>query len=1076
MGYMDEDLWKILEIKAREEDNNFLINQKIADEFLSSVKKICQYGVERSITIRDTFPMYTLHNEVHICNVMRLMIALLGDDVKKLSRDEAAMLILVACCHDIGMSYSLEEKEELLNDSDRLNQYLDNHYSEYIKAYASDSSKPNMTEEMIQDYLRDIHHERVMDLLCSVDWPFVLEGRVDCRDVIRICQSHGKNISFLNELESSSTVDLRFCAVLLRIADILDFDTSRAPQAVYEYSGFTSKENTIRKSKEEWEKHLASQGFDFIHAIDRTYPYDLEYYAVSRTMQIEQTINCYLDWVDSELNECAKQIKRFVGKWQNFILPGKIKRNIRTEGYVSGQYKMTMDQNRILELLAGKELYNDPTVFVRELIQNAIDAVRTREQLDRNRPIDWKPQINIRCWIDEEGYHWFRIEDNGIGMTEDIIKNYLLKAGCSYYTSDEFRQAKIRCRANIDYMPISRFGIGILSCFVGNDDSVQIEISTKHFNENSIYYPALRMSIHGMNGYYYMASKAEKHIPGPMKGVTSYEKKPYLEQAGTVIAVRINLYKVGKYRGFKEIVDHYVVYPIIPIHYDGMEGSFDYATEMEFMDVIHNVSKQGDLEFKLSEDQLCEIYRELPELSIVEEPKIILKCIPLDQYTESPYLSGGMICTKTEGKCEPIVFQIGKKKIIAEVCIKADSENGALNLTFLLEFPKDFSRSMESIEKNSKLHYKEMDEILQPTIVNEDIIDTYHEYQIINKEWRFRICKLDELSWYKTYIRDILLKTSENGIIVHNGIFCSSSLHVGYKSNYRMGEIILLKDKYRPKMNVARDYIYQLPLELSADLAIVENKLSMMGFNSSDYSALSLNRVDLSTTTKDYCNLLDNRADIKNNLYISTDKGLYTLETVYSKIQECDKLEFKNFPGFTTNVIYDYLCASGLCRDFSLNATFGKDENKVFIMKQKEIFIQDYADNFPPFLFVHTLNDCLYLTVDYIDTIGDSFIPHNLPMRHICNINHRLSLFILKNERRIKKYAPGILQEILYYLVEANKASLIKNVNELLFRLKEIPGNFFEIPDELFLTDEDIPQIVCSIMPETDGHRYRHYL
>ena len=96
MGYMDEELWKILEIKAREEDNNFLINQKIADEFLSSVNKICQYGVERSITIRDTFPMYTMHNEVHICNVMRLMIALLGDDVKKLSRDEAAMLILVA--------------------------------------------------------------------------------------------------------------------------------------------------------------------------------------------------------------------------------------------------------------------------------------------------------------------------------------------------------------------------------------------------------------------------------------------------------------------------------------------------------------------------------------------------------------------------------------------------------------------------------------------------------------------------------------------------------------------------------------------------------------------------------------------------------------------------------------------------------------------------------------------------------------------------------------------------------------------------------------------------------------------
>ena len=291
-----------------------------------------------------------------------------------------------------------------------------------------------------------------------------------------------------------------------------------------------------------------------------------------------------------------------------------------------------------------------------------------------------------------------------------------------------------------------------------------------------------------------------------------------------------------------------------------------------------------------------------------------------------------------------------------------------------------------------------------------------------------------------------------------------------------MGEIILLKDKYRPKMNVARDFIYQFPLELSADLAIVENKLSTMGFYSLDFSPSTLNYVELSTSTKDYCNLLDNRADIKNNLYISTDKGLYTLKTIYSIIQECDKLEFKNFPGFTTNVIYDYLCASGLCRDFSLNATFGKDENKVYITKQKKFLLQDYVDSFPPFLFVHTLNDCLYLTVDYIDKIGDLSIPHNVPMRHICNINHRLSLFILKNERRIKKYAPGILQEILHHLVQSDKASLIKNVNELLFRLKEIPGGFFEISDELFLTDEDIPQIVCSIKPETDEHRYRHYL
>lgn len=141
---------------------------------------------------------------------------------------------------------------------------------------------------------------------------------------------------------------------------------------------------------------------------------------------------------------------------------------ITPEGYLSGQFCLTLDQDRVLELLVGENLYQDPGVFVRELLQNAIDAVRTRQRLDRNLPRNWKPQINIHCWMDPEGYHWFRIEDNGIGMNEDIIQKYFLKVGCSYYTSSDFQREKYRCNADEDYSPISRFGIGILSCFMGD--------------------------------------------------------------------------------------------------------------------------------------------------------------------------------------------------------------------------------------------------------------------------------------------------------------------------------------------------------------------------------------------------------------------------------------------------------------------------------------------------------------------------------------------------------------------------------------------------------------------------------
>ena len=345
MGFRDERLWEILKEKAEKEDQERRPDQQIKEKYLAAVESVCEYGVQRADTIRDTFPMYTLHNETHICNVMRLMESLLGDEAGRLSRDETAMLIMAACCHDIGMSYSEEDKEELFEDPDRLNLYLDSHCGEYVKAYQSGSDSPQMTEDMIQDYLRSIHHERIRDLLCKgkwQEWPQVLNGRIEREDLISVCQSHGEDCEVLEKIEPSPHMDLRFCGILLRLADILDFDTSRAPETVYEYSGFGRVQSAAGiKSKEEWDKHIASNGFDFTAVKDRSYPYILDYSAVCKSMQVEQTVNCYLDWVDRELVECNQLLQKYNGEWQNFVLPRKINRRITSSGYKSGQYRLT---------------------------------------------------------------------------------------------------------------------------------------------------------------------------------------------------------------------------------------------------------------------------------------------------------------------------------------------------------------------------------------------------------------------------------------------------------------------------------------------------------------------------------------------------------------------------------------------------------------------------------------------------------------------------------------------------------------------------------------------------------------
>ena len=86
MGFMDEKLWGIFEEKVREEDADVQRRRQIGYEYISAVRRICQYGVDRAETIRDTFPMFTLHNETHICNVMQLMSDLLGEYIDLLNR------------------------------------------------------------------------------------------------------------------------------------------------------------------------------------------------------------------------------------------------------------------------------------------------------------------------------------------------------------------------------------------------------------------------------------------------------------------------------------------------------------------------------------------------------------------------------------------------------------------------------------------------------------------------------------------------------------------------------------------------------------------------------------------------------------------------------------------------------------------------------------------------------------------------------------------------------------------------------------------------------------------------------
>lgn len=1019
MGIREQALWVHLEESAKQED------PKTYTKYLTEVEEICTFGVNRAKMINITFPMFTLHDETHICNVLRIMAELLGDRLEELTRDETAMLILAACCHDIGMSVSNAERQALVR-GDQLRQYLDRHESAYNKAYAKGGSTPELSDALLRDFLRTIHHERVKELLCKQypHWPKALVGKVNCKDLILVCQSHGEDISAVEGLASNG-VDLRFCAVLLRLADILDFDTSRSPGAVYEYCGFDRKDDPEAViSRGEWQKHMGSAGFNFSKVESRDYPYDLPYAALCESMQQEQAVHSYLDWVDAELTSCGKLLKKFGGKWNDFVLPDRVERTITAENYLSGQYRLTLDQSQVLNLLVGEDLYADPAVFVRELIQNAIDAVRTREKLDRDLPLGWKGQINIRTWMDEDGWHWFRIEDNGTGMTEDIIREHLLTVGNSYYTSDAFRKEKLRRHVDEDFVPISRFGIGILSCFMGDKEHNRVEISTKRYKTGDSYPPALRLRMQGLSGYYYMANEAEYHNPGPMIGKDDAEQEAYRTEAGTVVAVRTNLYQSGGYRGFQEIVDRYVLYPPVPIHYTGPEGTKDYLTEAEYMKRVREIAdrseqaEEGEFVFRLSEEQLEEIRKDFPEIVFEKRPGVQLKCVALDRYTPSPYLKGALVVAKPIDwpEIRELTWK-GERVVIKKeyITIRGTDNDFQVNIRF------DRKKAIIS-------------------------------YGALYKK-RFVLCKFNQISWLQELFQRVQERISQAGdtnfvwrnLAVHNGIVCSK---VSEELKGYISSVLLFCDSYRPVMGMERDRIRQLPVEAMIDYQLIEDQIRQEGYEIADLILTDRTIPNIDWSARQYQELAQKRPDFVERMRIPSEKEVLS-STQWREKRETWLVNLGRYllTGFRAR-------CDGYLNSFRLSWLQSQCVLRIRLEPDKPSVILATAEqpahgdtrwlDFPPAFFLPPeREDCPYFTDSRVGS------------RCSCNANHRLSRFLIDNADKLRKHTLGVFRDIMHSLAEDERDELIQKVNGLLAFLRTMPDSPIPVPTGLELTKED---------------------
>lgn len=119
------------------------------------------------------------------------------------------------------------------------------------------------------------------------------------------------------------------------------------------------------------------------------------------------------------------------------------------------KYLFQVNLKGMIELLS-EHIYSAPNVFVRELLQNGIDAATARRTIDENH----RGTINV--YVNKvDGYPQIIFEDNGIGLSEDEVHQFLSVIGQSSKRGD-FNEK--------DY--IGKFGIGMLSCLVVSHEIV----------------------------------------------------------------------------------------------------------------------------------------------------------------------------------------------------------------------------------------------------------------------------------------------------------------------------------------------------------------------------------------------------------------------------------------------------------------------------------------------------------------------------------------------------------------------------------------------------------------------------
>jgi molecular chaperone HtpG len=496
--------------------------------------------------IPQTFPHYTRHTLPHSEAIILQVSKLLfrnddpADPAIKISAMEAYILCAAALLHDAGMVASDQEKAHIL-ESDSWREWTTERSPGAKRWTAIELFRTGMTPAdsglrnfladvqlryLIADFVRRSHHLRVQELLGDRQEElgrFAFDDPILLRTVAAVCVAHGLDQRELEDRDRypdrrdvlGQQVNVRLLAVLLRLGDLLDMSTDRACPLLLNAACPLPADSLAHWTQYRRLTH-------FLVSADR-----VEITAKCKNQEEHRLIKDWCSWLVKEATNgtiLMARSARHPGWRAPTASMDCSEATIKIEpaldaAYIPSNWRFELDQELVFRRLID-DVYTEPLAFVRELIQNALDATRcemylalTAQEIQipefpTQAPEGVRKRHAIRLGLEarkltnplsgeQEERHVFVIDDPGIGMDREIIERYLLQVGRSYYTTTDFQR-------KFPFVPTSRFGLGFLSVFAVSD-----HVTIETFKPTSTSGP-LRVVLTGPRNYILLEKGARR--------------------------------------------------------------------------------------------------------------------------------------------------------------------------------------------------------------------------------------------------------------------------------------------------------------------------------------------------------------------------------------------------------------------------------------------------------------------------------------------------------------------------------------------------------------------------------------